>query len=88
MENLTFETKCRRCNTLIKTDTEKPIGTANFQCLMNIYIRHAPLLPCPKCGIFTIQDIVSHTRVILNTEPELTKEQTDLINRCNENRTI
>ena len=84
MENLTYETRCRRCDEIIVCEAIKPMDPENFQCLMNIYLRSAPLLPCLKCGIFTIQDIVSHTRVIPNNEPELTKKQTDLINRCNE----
>ena len=81
MENLTFESKCRKCNTINVSESPK-LDSYGFQCLMNIYLRSAPLLPCPKCGIFTIQDICSHTRVISGFENELTKSQTDLIERC------
>jgi len=89
MENLTYETKCRKCSTITEfsfCDSDEPTMQQknNFHQLMNIYLRSAPLLPCPKCGIFTIQEVVSYSRPESTKEDfELTQSQKDLIEKCN-----
>jgi len=84
MEKLNFETKCRRCSGInIFFGSEKPITVSEFQSMVAIYLREPPLFPCPKCGIFTIQEIVSYSRPESTKEDfELTQSQKDLIEKC------
>jgi hypothetical protein len=82
MENITYETKCRRCNEIIISEANKPFNETYFLSLMHILRREPPLLPCPKCGIFTVQDIVSYSIVGMTQQDfELTQQQTDLIEK-------
>ena len=87
MENLTYETKCRRCDEIIVNESIHPALETNFLSLMHILRREPPLLPCPKCGIFTIQDVVSYSRIIpAAQDPELTQAQTDLIDKIKDGK--
>jgi len=84
MENLTFETKCRKCGTILTyTDDGTKTDTAErFNEMINILKRDPMQFPCKKCGIFTVQDLVSYTRTENVQEPELTQSQKDLIEKC------
>jgi hypothetical protein len=82
MENLTYETRCKRCDEIIVNESINPVGTVSFANLISVLLRNPPLLPCPKCGIFTIQEVVSYTRPEFTKQDfELTQAQTDLIDK-------
>ena len=90
MENLTYETKCRKCGNVteyafLNHDNPTRDEHNRFAQLMNIYLRTPPSFECLYCNKPMVQDLVSYSRPEFTKEDfELTQSQKGLIEKCNE----
>lgn len=63
LENYTYETKCRRCNTTEDWHFTKrtDFTYAEFRFAMDDHLQNPRLKDCRKCKKPTIQDIISYS---------------------------